>query len=462
MSFSVIVLAAGQGTRMRSARAKVLHELGGKPMLHHVLRTAANLSPAQTIVVCGHQGAELQTNCKEFTVDWVWQEQQLGTGHAVQCAQPVLANTDRILVLYGDVPLIKTSTLQQLLYATPPDALGILTTEMSNPTGLGRILRDKQGRVTAIVEEKDATNAQRDIKEINSGIYILPAKHLGTWLSKLQANNQQQELYLTDIIALAVSSGVPILAQHVANYHEVQGVNSPQQLAQLERVYQLQLADELMQQGVKLFDPARLDIRGTLKAGQDVSIDINAVFEGEVELGDNVVIGPNVVIRNSIIAANAVVYASSVIDGAIIGEHCQIGPFARVRSGSQFAPHSKIGNFVEIKNSTLDQYSKINHLSYIGDSEIGKRVNIGAGVITCNYDGAMKHKTIIKDDVFVGSNCELIAPVTIGEGATLGAGTTLTKDAPARTLTLSKKILTSIVNWPRPTKPDSAKQKEEV
>lgn len=456
MTFSVIILAAGQGTRMQSRLPKVLHKLASKPIIHHQLDAVANISPQQTIVVCGHQGKELQDACKDYAVDWVWQEQQLGTGHAVQCAYPALTTTSRVMVLYGDVPLISSAALQQLLYSTPPDAVGVLTALTDNPTGFGRIIRDKQGRVQSIVEEKDATPEQRAIQEINSGMYVLPYIHLAAWLTNLQADNQQQEFYLTDIISMAVKTGVPVLAQKVANLYEVLGVNSQQQLAHLERIYQQQRANKLMQQGVKLYDPARLDIRGNVTVGSNVAIDVNVILEGDVVLGDNVYIGSNVYIKNSQIAAGTVVQANSVIEGAVIAEQCQIGPFARVRPGSQFAAHSKVGNFVEIKNANIDAHSKINHLSYIGDAQIGKRVNIGAGVITCNYDGAQKHKTIIEDDVFIGSNCELIAPVIIGEGATLGAGTTLTKDAPARTLTLSKKILTSITSWTRPVK-----QKEE-
>ncbi len=452
MSFSVIVLAAGQGTRMGSTQPKVLQLLGGKPLLHHVLATTAELSPQQTIVVCGYKGDVLQQHCQEFAVDWAWQTEQRGTGHAVQCAYADLSITDRVLVLYGDVPLISITTLQKFLATTPEHALGILTAELANPTGLGRIVRDGSGKVQAIVEEKDASAQQRAIAEINTGIYLLPYRHLAAWLANLTTQNLQQEYYLTDVVAMAVAEGVPVFTQQVKNLPEIMGVNSQQQLAELERKYQYGLACDLMAQGVKIYDPNRIDIRGKVVVGQNVIIDINAVLSGVVSLGDNVVIGPNVVISNCSIAAGSKIYAHSVLDAAQIGQDCQIGPFARIRPGTSIQAHSKVGNFVEVKNAQIQEHSKINHLSYVGDALIGKRVNIGAGVITCNFDGAHKHQTIIEDDVFIGSNCELIAPVTIGKGATLAAGTTLTKDAPAGALTLTKKIITSIINWRRPVK----------
>lgn len=457
MSFSVIVLAAGQGTRMRSNRPKVLQLLAGKPLLHHVLDTCNLISPQQTLVVCGHQGELLQQSCQEFKLDWVWQKEQRGTGHAVQCAYPELASQNRVLVLYGDVPLIKPSTLQMLLYSTPTDAIGTLTAHLEDPTGLGRIVRDEHGNIVSIVEQRDATEQQRAIAEINTGIYVLPYKYLATWLTNLQSHNEQKEYYLTDIIGMAVESGVPVLSQEVTNLVEITGVNSQQQLAAVERGYQKTLANDLMSQGVKLYDPARLDIRGDVTVGADVEIDVNVILEGSVILQDGVIIGANVIIKNSIIESGAVIHANSVIEGANIGANCQVGPFARVRPGTHLHAMGKIGNFVETKNATIGEQTKINHLSYVGDAVIGKRVNIGAGVITCNYDGAHKHKTTIEDDVFIGSNCELIAPVTIGKGATLAAGTTLMKDAPAAALTLTKKIITSVIGWRRPVK-----HKEEV
>lgn len=457
VTFSVITLAAGLGTRMKSMRPKVMHDLAGKPMLHHVLDTINELSPQQTVVVCGHKGEELQAQCKDYAVDWQWQEQQLGTGHALRCAYSALATTGRVLLLYGDVPLITSATLQRLLYTTPVDAVGVLTAVMQEPGDLGRIVRNNQGEVIKIVESRDATSAQLDIKEINSGIYVFPYKNLADWLPRLMPNNEQQELYATDLIGMAVSTGVSVLAQNVDNYSEVLGVNTQQQLADLERFYQQRQATRLMREGVKLYDPKRIDVRGVVNVGKDVVIDINSVFAGEVNLGDGVIIGQNVYLKNVHIAAGSIVRANSVIEDAVLGENTQVGPFARIRPGAKIASGGKVGNFVEIKNSTVGQNTKINHLSYIGDSELGKNVNIGAGVITCNYDGVKKHKTVIKDDAFIGSNCELIAPVTIGEAATLGAGTTLTRDAPPRALTLSKKILTSIACWVRPMK-----QKEET
>lgn len=457
VSFSVIVLAAGQGTRMGSYRPKVLQLLAGKPLLHHVLNTCNAISPQQTLVVCGYKGELLQQSCREFNVDWVWQTEQLGTGHAVKCAYPDLASQNKVLVLYGDVPLIKSATLQKLLYSTPADAVGILTAHLDDPTGLGRIVRDKQGRITAIVEQRDATEQQRAITEINTGIYVLPYKYLATWLANIASHNEQQEYYLTDIIAMAVEAGVPILAQQVTNLIEITGINSQQQLAALEHNYRINNANDLMRQGVKLYDPARLDIRGEISVGVDVEIDINVLLEGSVILQDRVTIGPNVIIKNSIIEADAVIHANSIIDGATIGAECQVGPFARVRPGTNMHAKSKIGNFVEAKNTIIGEQSKINHLSYVGDAIIGKHVNIGAGVITCNYDGAYKHQTIIEDEAFIGSNCELIAPVKIGYAATIAAGTTVNKDAPANALTLTKKILHSIIDWSRPVK-----SKEEV
>lgn len=457
MTFSVIALAAGRGTRMQSTQSKVLHELAGKPMMHHVLDTITELSPQQTVVVCGYQGKQLQEQCRDYAVDWEWQEQQLGTGHALSCAYSALATTSRVLLLYGDVPLITSATLQHFLYSTPVDAVGVLTAIMSVPGDLGRIVRDSQGRIVSIVESSDASKAQLDIREINSGIYVFPYKNLASWLPQLQPHNEQQELYATDLIAMAVGEGIPVLAQHVESVEEVLGVNTHQNLADAERFYQQRQAVRLMQEGVKLYDPKRIDVRGELKVGKDVVIDVNTIFEGEVHLGDRVTIGPNVYLKNVNIAAGSIVHANSCLENAVLGESTQVGPFARIRPGVKVASGSKIGNFVEVKNSLIGQNTKINHLSYIGDSDIGKDVNIGAGVVTCNYDGATKHKTTIEDDAFIGSNSELIAPVTIGTGATLGAGTTLTRDAPPRALTLSKKILASIACWVRPKK-----QKEEI
>lgn len=461
MSFSVIVLAAGQGTRMGSSRPKVLQLLAGKPLLHHVLATSQLMGPRQTLVVCGYKGDLVQQSCEEFNVDWVWQSERRGTGHAVQVAYSDLVAEQRVLVLYGDVPLITSSTLQQLLATTPVNAIGILTAKLDNPAGLGRIIRDANNKVIAIVEQKDATAQELLISEINTGIYVLPYKYLADWLANLQAHNKQNEYYLTDIIAMAVAAGVEVLAHQVDNVLEIAGVNSQQQLAELERSYQMSLANELMTRGVKLYDPSRLDIRGTVTVGADVEIDANVILEGDVIFGDNVIVGANVIVKNSELGSGTVINPNSFIDGAIIGADCQLGPFARIRPGTKICDKSKIGNFVEIKNAIINEQTKINHLSYVGDAEIGKRVNIGAGVITCNYDGANKHKTIIEDDVFIGSNCELIAPVTVGKGATLAAGTTLVKSAPAGSLTLTKKIIETIAGWRRPVK-YPLRQKEET
>ncbi len=460
MNFSVIVLAAGRGTRMHSSLPKVLQLLAGKPLLHHVLSTIKILQPKQTLVVCGYKGEQLQHSCTDFTIDWVWQTAQHGTGHAVKVAYPSLQTTDRVVILYGDVPLISAQTLQALLANTPADSVGILTADVDEPYGLGRIIRGPDLHITSIIEECDASIQQRAIHEINTGIYVLPYQHLAAWLGNLTAHNQQQEYYLTDVVAMAVSSKVPVVGHKVNDVLEISGINSQQQLATLERSYQMTIAKQLMAQGVKLYDPARLDVRGSLQVGTDVIVDVNVIFEGQVVLGDGVNIEANVIIKDCVIEAGAVIHAHSILDGAFIGAQAHVGPFARIRPGSYLHSNSKIGNFVEVKNSKIGVASKINHLSYIGDADIGTQVNIGAGVITCNYDGANKHKTIIEDQVFIGSNCELIAPVTIGKGATLAAGTTLTKDAPAGALTLTKKIIASIVDWPRPVK-NSTPQIEE-
>lgn len=452
MSFSVIVLAAGQGKRMNSSKPKVLQVLAGKPLLHHVLKTAQQLNPAQMLVVCGYKGELLQQSCQEFLVDWVWQMEQRGTGHAVQAAYPDLVSTSRVLILYGDVPLVQKNSLEQLLKNTPENAIGILTARVANPFGLGRILRNDQQQIIGIVEEKDATPEQRDINEINSGIYVLPYKHLAAWLGSLTAHNQQQEYYLTDVIAMAVADAVPVISYVINSELEISGINSQEQLSTVERELQLSNAKNLMQQGVKIYDPARLDIRGSVQVGKDVTIDVNVILDGTVTVGDDVYIGANVIIKDSVIESGAIIYANSVLDSVIVGPKCQVGPFARLRPGTKLNAKSKVGNFVETKNIILGAESKVNHLSYVGDAEIGSKVNIGAGVITCNYDGADKHKTIIEDDAFIGSNCELIAPVRVGKGATLAAGTTLTKDAPAGALTLTKKIITSILTWERPVK----------
>lgn len=454
MKLSIVVLAAGQGKRMHSQLPKVLHPLAGKPLLEHVVTTALALEPSNPpIVVYGHQGERVRDKLTHLPVNWVHQAQQLGTGHAVQRALSQIPEDHQVLILYGDVPLISHTTIKQLIdTVTTKTALGIITATLSNPTGLGRIIRNNQQQLIKIVEEKDATDTERLIKEINSGIYLIPATYLHQWLPKLNNNNAQQEYYLTDIFNHAVAANIAIHSIQPEHPEEVYGVNDRLQLANLERFYQRQQAEKLLKDGVTLLDPNRFDLRGELSTGQDVTIDINVIIEGKVSIGNNCTIGANCILRDVIIGNNVEIKPHTVIDGADIADHCVIGPFARIRPGTELASHVHIGNFVEIKKSWVDQSTKINHLSYIGDSEIGKQVNIGAGTITCNYDGVNKHKTIIKDNVFVGSNSSLIAPMTIGENATIGAGSVVSHEAPANQLTLTRAQQRIIENWQRPLK----------
>lgn len=450
-NLNIAILAAGKGTRMHSDRSKVLHALAGRPMLRHVLDTAAQFAPDTCCVVYGHGGEAVPNAMADSGAIFVLQEPQLGTGHAVQQALANITNDEGLtLVLYGDVPLIQASTLQAVLQEQ--DALTLLTLTLENPHGYGRILRDDAGKVLRIVEEKDATTEQRAVREINTGILAAPTRLLREWVHKLHNHNAQGEYYLTDIIEQAVQQGVDIRTVHPAHAWEVMGVNNKAQLAELERIWQREQAQQLLQQGVTLADPARLDIRGKLVCGRDVEIDIGCIFEGEVHLGDSVQVGAYSIIRDTRIAAHTHIEAYSYIDQAQIGEHCRIGPYARVRPGSKFGEGVHIGNFVEVKNSEIAKGSKANHLSYIGDSTVGSRVNIGAGTITCNYDGAHKHRTIIEDDVFVGSDTQLVAPVRIGRGTTIGAGSTITRDTPENELTLSRSKQTTISGWKRPTK----------
>ena len=455
MALEIVVLAAGKGSRMKSSLPKVLHTLAGKTLLEHVLNTALALSPDKIHVVIGHQADKVKTTLENVldcsTINWVHQTEQLGTGHAVVQALPAINPAATVLVMAGDVPMIQAATLLPLCQPTP--GVNLLTAIMGNPHGLGRIIRENEhGSVREIVEHKDATSAQLEIQEINAGVLAASAKQLDQWLAKVKNNNAQAEYYLPDIIGLAVNAGVPVNASIAEDSTQIMGINSRAQLAELERQYQRQQAEHLMDEGVGLADPNRLDIRGTLRAGIDCFIDINAVFEQDVQLGKHVRIGPNVLIRNSQIGDHCVIEANSVIDNATIAENCQIGPFARVRPETKLHAGSKIGNFVEIKKSEIGAGSKVNHLSYIGDSTVGRDVNIGAGVITCNYDGANKHQTIIEDNVFVGSDCQLIAPVKIGEGANIGAGSTIRKNAPAHMLSLSKSRQIQIEGWKRPVK----------
>ncbi len=454
---NVVILAAGMGKRMQSALPKVLHPLAGKPLLRHVIDTARGLSPQKLCVIYGHGGAavpEMVATVAESTgstIDTALQEPQQGTGHAVMQAVPQLDDDQPTIVLYGDVPLTTVATLRRLVEAAGSDKLGILTVEQANPFGLGRIVRE-DGKIVRIVEEKDATEAERAIKEINSGIMAIPTRHLKKWLAALSNNNAQGEYYLTDIVAQAVADGVPVVSSQPAGEWEVAGVNSKVHLAELERRHQLNIAHALLERGVTLMDPARIDVRGELICGRDVTIDVGCVFEGRVELADGVRIGAHCVLVDATVGVGANIKPFSHIDDATIGAASQIGPYARLRPGTTLGEDVHIGNFVEVKNSTVAAHSKANHLAYVGDATIGSRVNIGAGVITCNYDGANKFRTVIEDDVFVGSDTQLIAPVTVGKGATLAAGTTLTKDAPAGKLTISRSKQVTIDSWKRPVK----------
>lgn len=451
MSLEIVILAAGQGTRMRSALPKVLHPIAGKSMLAHVIDTARALSPQRIHVVIGH-GAELvRERLAADDINFVLQAEQLGTGHAVAQAVPFI-QAELILVLYGDVPLIQAQTLQRLLDKAGTDQAALLSVVMQDPTGYGRILRDAQGRVQAIVEQKDATPEQRAIKEGNTGIFALPGKRLGDWLGRLSNNNAQGEYYLTDVVALAVADAIAVVTEHPQDELEVLGANDRIQLAQLERHYQQRAARNLMAQGVTLLDPARFDLRGEVKVGRDVLIDINVILEGQVVIEDGVQIGPNCVIKNSTLRRGAIVKANSHLEGAELGEGADCGPFARLRPGSVLGAKAHVGNFVELKNAVLGEGAKAGHLSYLGDAEIGARTNIGAGTITCNYDGANKFRTVLGEDVFIGSNSSLVAPLTLGDGATTGAGSTVTQDVPAKTLAVGRAKQRNIEGWKRPTK----------
>ena len=462
----VVIMAAGKGTRMKSRLPKVLHLLAGRALLQHVVDTAGQLSARQVVVITGHGAMEVEaavsgnTGARAgFDITFVRQDPQLGTGHAVQQAVPLLRDDGMVVVLSGDVPLIQAATLQHLIAAAGTDKLALLTIDFADPTGYGRIVR-RGNAVQAIVEQKDATPVQREITEVYSGIMALPARQLKAWLARLDDQNAQGEYYLTDIVKFAVADGVPVVAHKIADATQVAGVNSPVQLAELERAYQKQTALHLMEQGVRLADPARLDVRGQLHCAQDVSIDVNCVFEGVVRLGEGVKIGANCVIRNATIAAGAVIHPFTHIEGGPpgskdaveIGAGALIGPFARLRPGAKLGEAVHVGNFVEVKNSTLARGAKANHLAYLGDATVGERVNYGAGSITANYDGAFKHRTVLEADVHIGSNCVLIAPLTIGAGGTVGGGSTVTKDTPPGALTVARAKQVSIANWKRPSK----------
>jgi len=448
---NVVILAAGQGKRMRSDLPKVLHPLAGKALLAHVIDTARQLGAARICVVYGHGGERVREALDAPDLGWAKQEPQLGTGHAVLQAMPQLDASAATLILYGDVPLIRAATLRRLLEAAGDGALGLLSAHLDDPHGYGRIVR-AEGRVTRIVEEKDADDAERAIREINTGIVVAPTKALARWLPTLGNRNAQGEYYLTDIVALAVADGMPVVTAHPDAPWETEGVNSKLQLAALERQHQRNRAAALMEAGVTLADPARIDIRGELACGRDVAIDVNCLFEGGVELGDGVSVGANCVLKNCRIGSGTRIAPFCHIEDAVVGTDGVIGPYARLRPGSELGRDVHIGNFVEVKNSSIADHSKANHLAYVGDATVGSRVNIGAGTITCNYDGANKHRTVIGDDVFIGSDTQLVAPVTVGRGATLGAGTTLTRDAPPDQLTVSRAKQTTVPGWKRPLK----------
>ncbi len=451
MNLSVVILAAGQGKRMRSDLPKVLQPLAGRPLLMHVIDCARELAADDIAVVYGHGGEAVRAAISLPDVRWVLQPEQLGTGHAVIQAMPDIPAGNRVLILFGDVPLLRPATLSKMIAATPDDAVAVLSVDVGNPTGYGRILRSGEA-VTGIVEEKDATAEQRAIAEINTGVMLCPAGRLRVWLDDLDNDNAQGEYYLTDVVGLAVAQGVPIVGIKADSETEVIGINDKIQLAQAERALQARLVEELMADGVGFADPARVDIRGTLSCGTDVFIDVNAVFEGDVHLGDGTRIESNNLIRDSRLGPNSLVHSNCHIEGAATGDGCEIGPFARLRPGAVLADKVKIGNFVEIKNSAIADGSKVNHLTYIGDTEIGTGVNVGAGTITCNYDGANKHKTVIGDGAFIGSGVNLVAPVTVGKGATIGAGSTITKPAPDDALTLERSKQVSIADWKKPVK----------
>ena len=456
---NVVVLAAGMGKRMRSDLPKVLHPLAGRPLLGHVLDTARSLSPGRIVVIYGHGGEAVPSALAAPDLAWALQQPQLGTGHAVMQALPHLDDAAPTLILYGDVPLTRAGTLRRLIEAAGTDRLGLLTVDLDDPTGYGRIVRatdrasdDGRGPVLRIVEHKDADAATRAIREVNTGIMVVPTPLLRRWLGALSNDNAQREYYLTDVVAMAVADGVPVAAAQPDAVWETLGVNSKSQLAELERIHQRGIAEALLEAGVGLADPARIDVRGRLSAGRDCAIDVNCVFEGEVVLGDRVHIGANCVLRDVTLGDGTEVLPMSHLDSAVVGAGARIGPFARLRPGTRLADNVHVGNFVEIKNARLGKDSKANHLAYVGDAEIGERVNIGAGTITCNYDGANKHVTVIEDDAFIGSDTQLVAPVTVGRGATLGAGTTLTRNAPAGQLTISRAQQVSIPGWTRPVK----------
>ena len=456
MRADIVILAAGQGSRMKSSLPKVLHPIAGKPMLEHVILSARQtqkvIGKGEIHVVIGHGADKVKDALGHYDLNWVEQTEQLGTGHAVQQAVPGCKDADVVLVLYGDVPLIHASTLQSLLAASNGERLGLLTINLANPSGYGRIVRDGFGNVQAIVEDKDSTPEQLGINEVNTGIMAIPGNKLGRWVMSLGNDNAQKEYYLTDVVSKAVLEGTPVIHVQPQKATEVEGVNSRIQLTELERSLQRDLARNLMTSGVTIIDPSRLDIRGNIKTGQDITLDINVVLEGDVELADGVVIEPGCIIRNSKIGEGAVIKANSVLEDAQISAGCEVGPFARLRPGTCLAEKARVGNFVEIKKANIGTGSKVNHLTYVGDAEIGSGVNVGAGTVTCNYDGVNKHKTVIGDRAFIGTNSSLVAPLTIGSGATTAAGSTITKDVPDEQLGVARSRQRNIEGWERPVK----------
>ncbi len=453
MTVKTIILAAGQGTRMRSAQPKVLHKIAHRCLLQHVYDTSKLIDKNEIIIIYGHGGELVKQTLSQLDAQWIEQKQQLGTGHAVLQADSLISNDDTVLILYGDVPLLSKQSINNLLANVSEQSMALLTVHLDDPTGYGRIVRDTAGNVLKIVEQKDATVEELKITEGNTGILAVKGEQLKRWINQLDNSNAQQEFYLTDVIAMAVNDGITIKTSQPDTVDEVLGVNNRKQLSHLERVYQSQQADRLMEQGVTLFDPTRVDCRGSFTSlGQDISVDINVIFEGNNSLGNNITIGANTIINNSVIADNVEILANCIIDNAVVGAESKIGPFARLRPQAELSEQVHIGNFVEIKKSTVAQGSKINHLSYIGDATIGSKVNIGAGTITCNYDGVNKSRTVIEDGAFIGSDTQLIAPVTVGKNATIGAGSTITKNTPDNQLTLTRSKQISIQGWQRPVK----------
>jgi bifunctional UDP-N-acetylglucosamine pyrophosphorylase/glucosamine-1-phosphate N-acetyltransferase len=451
MNFSVVVLAAGKGTRMKSSLPKVLHPIGGKPMVQHIVDTVKKLGASNIHIVYGHGREQLQNQLSHNNLSWCLQDQQLGTGHAVQQAAPLIQDDENVLILVGDAPLIKESTLRQLLAVKKDADLALLTVNLEDPTGMGRIIRQGE-QVTAIVEHKDASDQQRLIKETNTGMMIMGGSDLKRWLSALNNNNAQGDFYLTDVIEMAAKEGKSIHASQPSRAIEVEGINNRVQLASIERAYQAEQAEAIMMQGVSLLDPSRFDVRGELEVGQDISIDVNVIIEGKVKIGSNVTIGANCILIDSIIEDNATIHANSILEQAVVGQHCSVGPYARLRPGTIMKEQSRVGNFVEMKKTILGKGSKANHLTYLGDTEVGEGANIGAGTITCNYDGVNKFKTFIGDGAFIGSNSALVAPASIGVNATVGAGSIITKEVGDNELAICRAKQRNIDTWQRPKK----------